>query len=39
LLTDKGKPWWTQWEWAIKAAAVILTLAAAIIAFVKALRR
>ena len=32
------KPWWTEWEWAFKALAVILTLIAAILAFVKALR-
>ncbi len=38
MLTDKVKPWWTQWEWAIKAAAVILGLAAAIIGVIKAIR-
>jgi len=31
------KPWWLEWEWAVKGAAVVLGLLAALIALVKLL--
>lgn len=31
------KTWWTQWEWAVKAFAVILGLIAALVAGIRAL--
>jgi hypothetical protein len=37
-LRTKIKPWWAEWEWAIKAIAVVLGLIAAIVALFKVLR-
>jgi hypothetical protein len=31
------KAWWADWDWAVKAAAALVALAAAIVALIKAL--